>query len=601
MVRINVEDQKDTVWKLNGIKPFNEEMTFYYDESGNCRKFYLTDNGFNDPEAIKGDFVLAGIAHNGKSYEIDLVSLHEALEYKEGQKELKFKHLYHNSADFVSFMGSKRATEFLEWLDKSGLYIHYSALNNLFYSLVDIVDSLWETHPMCIMYFWDIKNALYDFTIEHQDEVIDILIRHTYPDVKDTVSFCYELCDLISKYSATSKFGKKIISDNSNLANLIAKYVKGYNVIFELPTKWDRTSQKSITDPNFLPLLKNQDGEVVSYIGYSENSGYELLLPFCEKKDELIERLVTSVLPEILPDFFPESKEFEWIKEQDFLPKEILELEKERTLIQEQYNSKIKSLNERRNAIDQKYKFLNDLLIETGDKLVQAVCTYFKWLGFANVEAIDGNEDILREDIQILEDDKLFIIEVKGIGGTSTDAECSQVAKHRRRREKEHRDKEILPIYIVNHQRYIRPSLRQNPPFSDNQIDYAKNDERGLLTTWQLYNQYKLIENGIFTKKETRESLDKWGLISLLPKNLIRVGIYEEYFKKPKAGILTLNNVKLEVGKMIYAKKDGKWICTSIVSIQLNDKDVDQVDNGEVGIVTDIELEKGYEIFVKIE
>lgn len=204
MVRINVEDQKDTVWKLNGIKPFNEEMTFYYDESGNCRKFYLTDNGFNDPEAIKGDFVLAGIAHNGKSYEIDLVSLHEALEYKEGQKELKFKHLYHNSADFVSFMGSKRVTEFLEWLDKSGLYIHYSALNNLFYSLVDIVDSLWETHPMCIMYFWDIKNALYDFTIEHQDEVIDILIRHTYPDVKDTVSFCYELCDLISKYNDDS-------------------------------------------------------------------------------------------------------------------------------------------------------------------------------------------------------------------------------------------------------------------------------------------------------------------------------------------------------------------------------------------------------------
>ena len=204
MVRINVEDQKDTVWKLNGIKPFNEEMTFYYDESGNCRKFYLTDNGFNDSEAIKGDFVLAGIAHNGKSYEIDLVSLHEALEYKEGQKELKFKHLYHNSADFVSFMGSKRATEFLEWLDKSGLYIHYSALNNLFYSLVDIVDSLWETHPMCIMYFWDIKNALYDFTIEHQDEVIDILIRHTYPDVKNTVSFCYELCDLISKYNDDS-------------------------------------------------------------------------------------------------------------------------------------------------------------------------------------------------------------------------------------------------------------------------------------------------------------------------------------------------------------------------------------------------------------
>lgn len=72
-------------------------------------------------------------------------------------------------------------------------------------------------------------------------------------------------------------------------------------------------------------------------------------------------------------------------------------------------------------------------------------------------------------------------------------------------------------------------------------------------------------------------------------------------YKNTILGYTIVVDFKLEVGKMIYAKKDGKWICTSIVSIQLNDKDVDQVDNGEVGIVTDIELEKGYEIFVKIE
>lgn len=417
--------------------------------------------------------------------------------------------------------------------------------------------------------------------------------QYSYPD--EEVHNIYE----IIQAGTSSKFGKKIISENSNLANVISKYVKGYNVVFDLPTKWDKTSQKSIADPNFVPLLKNQEGEVVSYIGYSKNSGYEILIPLCEKKDELIERLVTSVLPEILPDFFPESKEFEWIKEQEFLPKEILEIEKERTLIQKEYDSKIKSLNERRNAVDQKYKFLNDLLIETGDKLVQAVCTYFRWLGFSNVEAIDGNEDILREDIQITEEDKLYIIEVKGIGGTSTDAECSQVAKHRRKREKEHRDKEIIPIYIVNHQRYMSPSLRQNPPFSDNQIDYAENDERGLLTTWQLYNQYKLIENGVFTKEETRDSLVEWGLISLIPKNLIGVGVYDEYFKKPKAGILMLNNVRIKVGDEIYAHKGERWIRTQIASLQLNGENVDFADSGEVGIVTDVELEKGFEIFIK--
>ena len=360
-------------------------------------------------------------------------------------------------------------------------------------------------------------------------------------------------------------------------------------------------TQKFVADPNFRPLLKNKDGEIVSYFGYSMHSGYELVIPVCEKKDELVERLLTSVLPEILPDYFPESKDFEWIKEQEFLCKEILNIEHEQILIKKEYESRIKELNQRRNDINEKYKFLNELLIETGDKLVQAVCKYFRWLGFSNVEAIDGNEDILREDIHIIEKDKLYIIEVKGIGGTSSDAECSQVAKHRRKREKENRDKEIVPIYIVNHQRYMRPSLRQNPPFSVDQIEYAENDERGLLTTWQLYKQFKLIENSIFTKEETRDSLDKSGLLSLIPKNLISLGTYIEYYKKPKAGILVLNNVQIKVGYEIYAQKEERWIRTKINSIHLKDKNVEYADNGEVGIATDIELEKGFEIFIKNE
>ena len=201
MTKINVEDQKKAVFDLNGITPFDEKMTFYYDESGNCRKFSLIETGFNNTDALKGDFVLAGIAHEGESFNIDVPTLYAALDYKEGQKELKFKHLYHNSNDFLSFIGSKRATNFLKWLANSGLYIHYSALNNLFYSLVDIVDSLWETHPQCIMCFGEIKSALYNFVIEHQDEVVNIFVKYTYPDVKDVYSFCGELCELIQKHN----------------------------------------------------------------------------------------------------------------------------------------------------------------------------------------------------------------------------------------------------------------------------------------------------------------------------------------------------------------------------------------------------------------
>ena len=118
--------------------------------------------------------------------------------------------------------------------------------------------------------------------------------------------------------------------------------------------------------------------------------------------------------------------------------------------IQKEYNESFSAVHE----IDTTYKqqndvgyevtlktleVLRDMLIETGQPLVTAVCDYFKWLGFLNVTLMDGSEDVLREDIQIDDGDKLYIIEVKGIGGTSTDAECSQVAKHRRKREKENR------------------------------------------------------------------------------------------------------------------------------------------------------------------
>ena len=86
MIIINVEDEKKSILELNGIAPFNEQMTFFYDESGNCRKFALTESGFNSTEALKGDFVLAGVAYEGNAYDVDVKGLYEVLEYKKGQK-----------------------------------------------------------------------------------------------------------------------------------------------------------------------------------------------------------------------------------------------------------------------------------------------------------------------------------------------------------------------------------------------------------------------------------------------------------------------------------------------------------------------------------
>ena len=206
MTRINVKDMKQAIKDINGIDPFNDVMSFFYDESGNCRKFLLTPNGVNSEDSLKGDFVLAGVAFDGKKKEIDITGLHSALEYRSGQKELKFRHLYNHSKDFLSFMKSTRATDFLHWLKDSDLYIHYSAMNNLFYSITDIVDSLWELFPQQIPLFWSIKSSLYDFTHEHADEIITLLYRHNYPNISDCKGFCDEFCEYISSYVDDSEY-----------------------------------------------------------------------------------------------------------------------------------------------------------------------------------------------------------------------------------------------------------------------------------------------------------------------------------------------------------------------------------------------------------
>ena len=397
----------------------------------------------------------------------------------------------------------------------------------------------------------------------------------------------------------SNKKGKKIRSDEHILAQTVAKYVNGYNVIFELPTVWDSSKHESVQDRNYVPLMFNQDNEIIAYIGYNKENGYELLLPICQNKEKLIDELFSKILPEIFSDIFPESREFQWINNEEFKPKEVLMCEKDKKELQYEYEKKLEEIKIKEKEIYEQYQFLNDLLTQTGNALVKAVCKYFKWLGFSNVQEIDGREDILREDIQIIEGDAFFIIEVKGIGGTSTDAECSQIAKHRRKREKENRDKEIIPIYIVNHQRYMQPQLRENPPFSENQIDYAYNDERGLLTTWRLYQQFKLIEDGVFTKEETRQAMKQIGLITLLPKDFYCIGVVTEYYKKPKACIFNLKNVEIKCSICVWARKGDVWKKGNICSIQVDGKDVDAAKDGEVGVVLDIELAKGFELFIR--
>ena len=201
---INVEKTKQDISVISGIPICNDVYTFFYDETGNCRKFSLSEKGFNSEAAVENNFILAGVLFPGTKFDVDFDVLYSSLGYCEEQKELKFKHLYHNSTDFLAFIGSKRASAYLSWLSASGLHVHYSTLNNLYYSLVDIIDSLWKLYPQIIcnsMFCNEIKSAFYDFTVQYSAEITQILIDYEYPNVQDCTGFCDELCDFIRSFN----------------------------------------------------------------------------------------------------------------------------------------------------------------------------------------------------------------------------------------------------------------------------------------------------------------------------------------------------------------------------------------------------------------
>lgn len=151
---------------------------------------------------------------------------------------------------------------------------------------------------------------------------------------------------------------------------------------------------------------------------------------------------MSNIATSLFPELFPFSTAFIWTKNEEYwLPNHSNLLEKE-TKIKKDYELKIlkckKSIDE--NLI--RFNFLHQILMETGSLLVKSLIKYFTWLGYSDVKDFDEiktESNILEEDIQIEIPEGLLIIECKGMGGTSTDADCSQIGKIKHRRCKKKR------------------------------------------------------------------------------------------------------------------------------------------------------------------
>ena len=229
---MDVDRLRNNLIAFNDLQNTDDTYTFYYDETNNIRKLYLTDTGLNVTQA--DNFVLAGILHKGIQHNADFSVLFEALNLQKTAKELKLKHIAKGT--FIDMLKSQKLCTVLKWLSENGFYIHYFNLNLIYWSIVDIVDSMIGelNHPFFIMNHMAIKSDFYSLVENDRDDFLKNLSDFNYPDVDRDRSddFCCWLIYFVGKNSSNlPHVNAKVLNDlvNESLSIDDLPFISGFH------------------------------------------------------------------------------------------------------------------------------------------------------------------------------------------------------------------------------------------------------------------------------------------------------------------------------------------------------------------------------------
>lgn len=206
MLVIEVNEIRDMVKAVTPRADFESSFTFYYDETNNIRKFYVKENDFN--YAFSSNFVLGGVVLEGDAP--DLKQMFEGLNLQKSVKEVKFKHVA--NGNFLDCLTSNKLSYFLDYLLANNIFIHFSSVNILYYSIVDIVDSAIVSSEAAMeldhSFSLHLKNDLYKLAKIEIDSVVELFYRFEYPNIKKErlTSFIESLSSLFDRYLQTNEF-----------------------------------------------------------------------------------------------------------------------------------------------------------------------------------------------------------------------------------------------------------------------------------------------------------------------------------------------------------------------------------------------------------
>tara|TARA_Y100000815_G_scaffold190167_1_gene173597 strand:+ start:45205 stop:46332 length:1128 start_codon:yes stop_codon:yes gene_type:complete len=178
---IDIDEIRDAHRKLHSLSKIDDAYTFYHDETNNIKKLRLDAHGLNVAEPIV--FVLGGVVHDGAPRTLDIQPLRDAMRIQKSADEIKLKHVA--KGEFLDLLKSDKLTTFLRWISDSGLVVHYHALDPLYWSLVDIMDSILYRlgEPRLIEVHAALKADLATLLRANLPDTTSIFYRYGYPDL----------------------------------------------------------------------------------------------------------------------------------------------------------------------------------------------------------------------------------------------------------------------------------------------------------------------------------------------------------------------------------------------------------------------------------
>jgi hypothetical protein len=166
---------------LNELTEADAVYTIYYDETNNIRRLHTRADGLNVSEPRY--FVIAGIAHRGVPRELTIDDLRQRCRIQKTTKDIKLEHIA--KGDFLQVLRAQKLETFLRWLLERDFFVHYSVMDPIYWSIVDIIDSILTEYGKPEIYpaHWQLKDTLYNILRVDQLDTVNLFRRYSYPDV----------------------------------------------------------------------------------------------------------------------------------------------------------------------------------------------------------------------------------------------------------------------------------------------------------------------------------------------------------------------------------------------------------------------------------